>query len=80
MVHADEIVRNLRGILDKHFSEKYGFLACGASCADIICVADARYIYVHRSFICLSTDFLYELYTSNTQATHSQYMRFTISI
>jgi hypothetical protein len=55
MVHADEIVRKLRGILDKHSSENYGSQACGASCADIIYVVDTRYVYVHRSFICLST-------------------------
>jgi hypothetical protein len=55
MVHADGIVRNSRGILDKHFSEKYGSLACRARCADIICVVNTRYIYVHRSFICLFT-------------------------
>jgi hypothetical protein len=53
MVHTDGIVR----ILDKHFSEKYGSLAYGASCADIVCVVDTRYICIRRSFICLSTIF-----------------------
>jgi hypothetical protein len=57
MVHADGIVRNLWRILDKHSSEKCGSLACGVvlSCADVIYVVDPRYIYVHRSFICLPT-------------------------
>ena len=51
MVHADEIVRNLRGIFDKHFSEKYGSLACGASCADIIYVVDTRYICSQKLYM-----------------------------